>query len=339
MRVGVLSFNVDSQTEIPRKDISGMFVPPLDIYVEMTQEDARNLNAPPLVTPSAGMSLIATKSMNFMASKQNLMLKVFSSVKGTPTITSGTIPLSIRESVEYKVALPFQSLLAKITKGAVWIRVKYNAYSFLFVNLHLPVNVKTVDQNGEKVLKNETLGYRYRAESLQYIIKELQDKIETTTFTVFGGDLNFRINPDGKDQLETLLQSYSYVKEFPFPDESSKTYTCKFLTKDIYKGKEEFESCRLTKIKNSTGQKECHDKERLPSRCDRFLYRSKYTPTVEKQESLVFLDNSDHNAMYLTFTLNDKVFNYKPNIKVLSGGKKTRKGKKVRRLEKTRKRR
>jgi len=211
-------------------------------------------------------------------------------------------------------------------------------------------------------LEDPTLGFEYRKQSLIYIFEKLQFMIRKTTFTTIGGDLNFRMDSSKRNQLTTLLETLPEFKEFPFPEESSKTYTCKFTSKDEYNQKvntmmknvseeekeatkSEFESCRLRKIKDVNKSQLCHDTERIPSRCDRFLYNGRLEPIVEKQDSLVYLPTSDHNAMYVVFSIESPKFNAyeKPlntinlsllNYRMKRGGV-TRK--RIRRLEKTRK--
>ncbi len=334
MRIGVLSLNVDSLKESPGNAIPELDMSSLDYYVEFTQEDGRPITTPPLIgSLPERFTLVGEKSMNFHRSNQNILTKVYTSKKGNPVVTKGTIPLSIRDTSKHKILLLAQRATGEITKGAVWIHLKYNQYSLLFINLHLPVKTNVEKINGVKtrILKDPTLGYEYRKQSLLSIFEKLKPLIDETTFTVVGGDLNFRINPNGEDQLTTLLQSYPYMKEFPFPDESSKTFTCKFKTEEEYKGSENLKSCRLTKIQNVNQPKECMDEDRVPSRCDRFLYHTtNYEPTVEKQESIVYLKNSDHNALFLVFTLADEYMNItSPNTYILRGGKTRRQKRKA----------
>lgn len=370
MRIFALTLNVDKLKESPGIKLPlDTFVytnPSLDssvdsslpdYYVEFTQEDSRDLNAPALVgdTNTFGLPLLAQKSMNFHASPQNIITKIYSSrnsdpasikegkLRDYPTIRDGTIPLAIRDTMKHKVLLAAQRSSGFVTKGAVWIHIQYRTYSLLFVNIHLPVLTSTDKETGK--LKDPTLGYDYRKESLVSILEELAPLVKKTTFTLIGGDLNFRIDPGNKDQLDRALLDISLVKEVPFPNNSSKTYTCKFKTIHESANVAHLESCRLRTINSvkNKGRQECHDEHRLPSRCDRFLY-SGTEPHVEKQESIVYLPESDHNALYTSLVLNDrkynaygsKIINHNLFETASRGGKQTRKQKR-RRLEKTRK--
>jgi hypothetical protein len=361
MRIAVVSLNVDQLKESPGKEISEVLDSNPDYYVEFTQEDSRKPDGPGLQGDvPGGLLLVAENSMNKVKSPQNILTKVYSNRTQNVKVTMGTIPLAIRNATKYKALLAVQTILGKTTKGAVWIHLQYQTYSLLFINLHLPVMTKVSKKTGELV--DPTLGFEYRKQSLMYILEKLQYMIRKTTFTTIGGDLNFRMDASKTNQLTTLLDRLPEFKEFPFPDDSSKTYTCKFTSEEEYNEKvnttmknssneekeqmkSQFEECRLSKIKNVNKRQLCHDEERIPSRCDRFLYNGAIEPTVEKQDSMVYLPTSDHNALYLVFTLDNPRFNAygKPlmlvnksfwNYRSKTGG--TRR-KQHRRLEKTRK--
>lgn len=348
--ISALSLNVDQQAA-PEKDIPELFDPLPDYYVEFTQEDSRPVDNAPLIGSENlhGLQFLANVSLNttylLKSSPQNMMIKIY----GSPSLPSlrfkedgkagepvtGRIPLAIGESRAAKAFKGFQTA-SGFTKGAVWIQLHYEYYSLLFINLHLPVDPL-------KNKNNDYMGYQYRTASFKQILAELQDKIKTSTFTLFGGDLNFRINSQGVDQLEQLLKEREEtnesidlpIQEVPFPNTAKKTYTCKFKTEEDYRKKkmktDDLVKCRLTSIGNKRNTS-CQNEERIPSRCDRFLYNSLEPPRVLLQKTGVYIPNSDHNAVYLMIS---------PRIRKLpiGGGKhkKTRKQKHKRRLEKTRK--
>jgi hypothetical protein len=124
------------------------------------------------------------------------------------------------------------------TKGMVYVKVSFkDSYEkpILFVNMHLPM---------EGSLNN--LGLEYRKSVLSDLLTNLIDsgELQGDTRLFIGGDLNFRMNRNGVNQLNTILVDKSelsnyFVRELPFSN-GEKKLTCKFTTNNA--------NCRTRKM-------------------------------------------------------------------------------------------
>jgi len=298
-----------------------------DIYIEMTQEDSRFVLGS--LTDIPDNSIYNTKhiSLNKIGGiDKNVIMQIYykklfeEHIKNS--FVSGTIEL------EHKEGKKINKFYA--TKGAVYIYIKLPSYNpLLFVNMHLPIDTKD----------RETFGYEHRKNSLLKVINELKEKFQNDDpIIIIGGDLNFRINPnDRNDQLTEFLKSNENpsLSELEFPDQDGKIFTCKFTNNN--------NACRKQieppQIDNDTAtietineikeevQEVCGDKDRFPSRCDRFLtnHSDKIDVKLHKGDYIQSLQ-SDHNAIYVLLEIKKQ----QPQIqKQKYGGKRITKRKKM----------
>ena len=114
----------------------------------------------------------------------------------------------------------------------------------------------------------------------------------------------------GKNQLNALMPEIPFLKELPI-DPSEKKFTCKF--------KQGIDtSCRTEQSPDTSNaglyragiQRRwdgCMEPLRIPSRCDRFLYRlpSNKILTVLYYKVLNLLADSDHNAIWSVVDITD----------------------------------
>lgn len=305
MRVSLVSLNVDGLKTSTFKSYPKAFQNNPDIYVEFTQEDARQPSesvqskVSSLLNVPNEYSFSQVKSLNKSATSQNIISKFFSKEKPLEFI-SGAIPVEIKGSVKGKLAFIGQAIATGYSKGAVYMYVQYPAQSFLFINCHLPINTK----------KNN-YGYDYRLEKFEFLLNNIISKFsqDPNLFTVVGGDLNFRFL-NNQNQLNTALQTSSTLKEFtefPYLSEGDRAYTCKFKYNSA-------KACRLSPKGVEPADTSCRDEEREPSRCDRFLYKGDQIPQISAQYVDVLLDSSDHNAVLLDFSIEAKRTARAPSI-------------------------
>jgi len=262
-----------------------------------------------LVKDSAldGMNLLANVLLNEGATPQNVILRVYvkSSLQDQPTVESGKIALQKGE--KSGLLHLAQGLIGMYSKGTAWAKLTFSRYSILFINMHLPVKT-TTGQNGK--LKNATLGNQYRIKTFNDVLSKLRDKVDENTYVIVGGDLNFRVGPDGKDQLDELLSTGSLpipLEELPFPEGESPSFTCKFKEYSNTR-------CRLTKINRKDidsleeghPEVDCADEDRTLSRCDRFLIHKDRHIKVDHYLTDVLLPKSDHNAIYTSFRIGEQ---------------------------------
>lgn len=304
MLIEALSLNVDGLTRspgLPRQ-------PQGELYVEMTQEDARAPNTPPLTAAAAlaGYKELARVSLNRTTSNQNVLLLIYGK-KAPITVRTGSIPFERKAGVKGKLEKGFQALGSLISyapgysKGATWALLDYGPAggTYMFVNLHLPI--KTSDK--------DTYGLAYRTQVLKEALKQAywaidMEDIKTATVLV-GGDLNFRMTREGVNQFTTLLGQQNLplaLQELEHPPGQGGAFTCKFR-----KGTDR--ACRLRRVAAAPGPDHaavsnamigpggCMDPERTPSRCDRFAIWTAQPYTTLKYDTEVLLDSSDHNAI------------------------------------------
>ena len=309
-------------SKIPRKIdfITKSYDP--DIHVEMTQEDARSSaygkaydNESILDKsqfPALDYQIVGKESLNQMTTKQNAVLRVWSK-RDQPSeiLARGRIQLSSKgkDSLKNKFLTGLQKGLGAtglgfgigITKGAVYLKIKYQDSVYLFINMHLQMN------------KNqEGLGFAIRKKGFLGILKQLEklNLIDDTTSVFIGGDLNFRMDMQGKNQLNTIMPEIPFLKELPI-DPAEKKFTCKF--------KEGTDSACRTEQSPDTSDAGlyragiqrrwdgCMEPLRIPSRCDRFLYRLPSTKMVSipYYKVLNLLAESDHNAIWSVVDVTD----------------------------------
>ncbi len=307
MKVSMVTLNLASQSSPPPISDTTIIDCKPDFVVEMTQEDYRPI-APVSMFDSSLMknySRVAVLGLNKKkATEQNVQIRVFHN-QLSPVQYKGVM-------MGYKILKPkgksnlgyfVQRVAATLrlpkygySKGMVWVKLIFAESSLLFANMHLPMKKKTAN-----------LGLALRERAFALLMTELQQYMDETTTLVIGGDLNFRMDYSGANQLTKLLNTtYKDLKELPFPDPSQRRYTCKF--KPLPEANESCEMKRLTAvptnatIAESTAknlQKECAEKNRIPSRCDRFLYKMApgKSVNVSYQKALPLSPESDHNAL------------------------------------------
>ena len=293
-----------------------------DIHVEMTQEDAR-ISAygkaydnesilDKSQFPALDYQIVGKESLNQMTTKQNAVLRVWSK-RDQPSeiLARGRIQLSSKgkNSLKNKFLTGAQKGLGAtglgfgigITKGAVYLKIKYQDSVYLFINMHLQMN-KNQEGLGLAIRKKGFLGILKQIEKLKLI--------DDTTSVFVGGDLNFRMDMQGKNQLNTIMPEIPFLKELPI-DPSEKKFTCKF--------KEGTDSACRTEQSPDTSDAGlyragiqrrwdgCMEPLRIPSRCDRFLYRLPSTKTViiPYYKVLNLLAESDHNAIWSVVDVTD----------------------------------
>jgi len=322
MKISLFTCNLANSAQAPNLTIEDPIACSPDIYIEMTQEDYRPLNSGSVFSPQvfpANLKLVAIQSLNSGPTTQNVVIRMFSRFQFPYEKGKKAIAAKGKKDWKFQAqkALSFSGIGLGVSKGAVWIKA-YIPKPVLFVCIHLPMK------------KNAPgLGFEIRKNALYNLIGELSPLIDQETTVFIGGDLNFRMDYEGKNQLTDELTKMPYLKELPFLKDEDKIFTCKF--KPIVNKKKSFNPFKLFKtskvlptstenceIRRSTSiginseevkdlQTECGDLHRNPSRCDRFLYRlgANKTLTVNYQQGGPIIGMSDHNAMWACFDLND----------------------------------
>jgi hypothetical protein len=305
----------DSNVKITTVDYKKKYDETPNLHVEMTQEDGRistygkaydnesivkNVSNSALIWRSVGK-----ESLNQMTTKQNAVIRVWEKRdRNHPAeiLARGRIQLSSKgkNTLKNKFLTGMQKGLGAtglglglgITKGAVYLKIKYQNSIFLFINMHLQMNKK-----------EPGLGFETRKKGFFGLLKELQSLklIDDATSVFIGGDLNFRMDMEGKNQLNSIMPEMPFLKELPI---DNKKFTCKFKEGDST-------PCRTESIPDTLNvglykaginrrHKGCMDPLRIPSRCDRFLYRLPSNKTIEipYYEVLNLIPESDHNAIW-----------------------------------------
>lgn len=307
IQISLITLNLASQSEPPRIQDTTIVECKPDYIVEMTQEDYRPLDPISLFDESnmKYYSRVIVIGLNKKKrTEQNIALRIFrrtaSAVEFIGLQTGSQIlkPKGKKNATYFfqKVANTLRLPKYGYSKGMVWAKLTFAESSILFANMHLPMKKKTAN-----------LGLGLREKALGVLLRELQRHMEPRTTLIIGGDLNFRMDYQGVNQLTTLLENkFTMLKELPFPDPSQRRYTCKF--KPLSETNSACEMKRLTAVpSNGTTaeliaknlQTECAVENRIPSRCDRFLYKegNGKTVTVKYQKALPLSAESDHNAL------------------------------------------
>ena len=307
IQISMITLNLASQSEPPLIQDTTIVECKPDYIVEMTQEDYRPLDPISLFDESSMKyySRVIVIGLNKKKrTEQNIALRIFhrnsSSVEHNQLQTGSQIlkPKGKKNAAYFfqKVASTLRLPKYGFSKGMVWAKLSFPESSLLFANMHLPMKKKTAN-----------LGLGLREKALGLLLRELQRHMEPRTTLIIGGDLNFRMDYQGVNQLTTLLTNkFTMLKELPFPDPSQRRYTCKF--KPLSETNSACEMKRLTAVPSNKEtaeqiaknlQTECAVENRIPSRCDRFLYKegNGKTLTVKYQKALPLSAESDHNAL------------------------------------------
>ena len=307
IKISMITLNLASQSEPPFIQDTTIIDCKPDYLVEMTQEDYRPLEPISLFDKSITKDYSRVIMIGLNKKKrteQNLALRIFRrSTSAVEHIGLETGSLILKPKGKKNAAYFFQKVASTLrlpkygySKGMVWAKLSFPESSLLFANMHLPMKKKTAN-----------LGLGLREKALGLLLVELQMNMNPSTTLIIGGDLNFRMDYQGVNQLTTLLTTkFTMLKELPFPDPSQKRYTCKF--KPLSETNSSCEMKRLTAVPSNKEtaeeiaknlQTECAVNNRIPSRCDRFLYKEGIgkTLTVKYQKALPLSAESDHNAL------------------------------------------
>jgi len=169
--------------------------------------------------------------------------------------------------------------------------------------MHLPMDGKNL----------ATLGLKYRQASFLNLLVKLKSNglLEDNPLLFVGGDLNFRMDTSGINQLNTIMKSTNHevkkllygLKELASPGGEPRGITCKFT--EIHNPE-----CRSRKIPKNpsnipkfleTVQANCGVPLRTPSRCDRFLVSKDVAPLTILLNTSKYIHKSDHNAIMCCF--------------------------------------
>jgi hypothetical protein len=295
MRYAVISQNCDGLKTGPVLPFDKILSLDPDVYVEMTQEDARPVDSGSLLDPKLlhDYRVLTTVALNSGASSQNLIMTCWIKSDQNALYVSGSHAVSPSGS---KIALMAQSVAKGYSKGAVYVKLILKQ-PILFINMHLPV--KTGVGMFTRKLKNNTMGLKYRHRVLVELLREVAHLVDRRTTVFVGGDLNFRMDADGTDQLTRILATEGLP--YGLQETVGNYLTCKFTKPN--------RPCRTRRAGRPTAaylanvQKNCGANDRVPSRCDRFLIGSPWSYKIHFQDTEVFLPESDHNGIYTCFDL------------------------------------
>jgi hypothetical protein len=208
LKVAVLSQNAVKSSPGLNLDL---VTPDVDVYVEMTQEDSRKPDEKTIINSELLKGYTPTvQSLTKAQSGKNIVTKLFINDPSITVTESGHVNIGAgdkKSMIGYVKSSVQESGLANFTKGAVYIKIKKGDHSFLFINMHLPIDT------GDK----KTLGNRYRIASLYEIMKTLEGMrmIDNETTVLIGGDLNFRIVETKKFVIDKQKQRVmaNYIEE------------------------------------------------------------------------------------------------------------------------------
>ena len=293
MRYAVISQNCDGLKTGPALPFDKILSMDPDVYVEMTQEDARHVDSGSLLAPELlhDYRVLTTVSLNSGASSQNLIMTCWIKGGQNAFFVTGSHAVSPSGS---NIALMAQRAVKGYSKGAVYLKLMLDK-PILFINMHLPV--KTGVGLFTRKLINNTMGLKYRHRVLLDLLRGLAYLVDRNTTVFVGGDLNFRMDANGTDQLTQILAN----ERLPYglQDLDANYLTCKFTKPN--------RPCRTRRARRPSAaylanvHKNCGANDRVPSRCDRFLIGSPWSYKIHFQNTGVFLPESDHNGIYICF--------------------------------------
>jgi len=304
MRVNIVTFNLANTSDYLWEDSTEVLQYDPDIHVEATQEDYRPLDNTSIFGPAltnGGYGLFKMTSLNDTPNSMNVVLRVYMKYKllniQDTEVETGKKPLPTQDGLKGNLLLEAQKAITGFSKGAIWIKVE-KPMPILFINVHLPILKKK---------GNLGLGFEFRAKKMKEVLNsdEIKNLISDDTTVFMTGDMNFRINPNHRNQLTNLLTQIPSLKELPFINPEDRVITCKFEKGDS----EECDKARQTTPEESiTMNKTCVNKKRIPSRCDRILY--KLSPALSmkvlQHKGANLYNKSDHNALFATVELTEE---------------------------------
>jgi endonuclease/exonuclease/phosphatase family metal-dependent hydrolase len=315
MRFGVISQNLAEAVDTPAFDESSIIDLAPDLYIEMTQEDGRLPCSSSIVRADLLDKYTHLECVSLNGSQkthQNIMINMFVKVGSTiPVLATGSAVIAPKAS---SLRLGLQTMAKALhtgygySKGMVYVKIQAGKRAILFINMHLPVKTKV--EKG--VLKNATLGLEFRRASFLELLNKLEkDGVLNDNPALFvSGDLNFRMDKMGRNQLNDILQNESErfynLKELSQLN-GEKRITCKFTSTN--------KTCRMKKIPVYTKDKHefleevqstCGNSMRTPSRCDRFLVSKNLPLSVRLNTVKYLVKDSDHNAILCCFDLMER---------------------------------
>ena len=172
------------------------------------------------------------------------------------------------------------------TKPSQGFGLIVNGKKIIFVGSHFPVNTS------DKI----TYGLQERVDAIKKVkyevINNISNSLGGVDTIIWAGDMNFRIQTDGTEQLDTLLKGSTELKEY---SEFTKNFqpTCRFKEFDDNIDYKKF-------IKDRK-----YDNKRIPSYCDRIIYKGDFTPTkyysypIDKSSYPKSIAYSDHEPVVL----------------------------------------
>jgi hypothetical protein len=189
------------------------------------------------------------------------------------------------------------------TKSSLGFGITIGNARLIFVCSHLPIDFS------DTYLDN--YGYTERIEAIRTIKTEIINKIAEVigppTSIFWAGDLNFRIQVNGVEQLEKLL-----ANELSDYAEHSKEFlqTSKYI--EFNSRKKGYKT--FVRQRNSTIREHKYNMLRIPSYCDRIIYRGGFTslryyswPPKNKESSATYpisIAYSDHTPVVLEGFIN-----------------------------------
>jgi len=313
MRIGVISQNLSELKISPNLNEPAIISLSPDIYVEMTQEDGRPPSKEPIINKTLlnNYEHLITVSLNGgQQTKQNIQTNIYIKPNSPYEVVAAGKEIIAPKDSQFRLGL--QKIAKALhsgfgySKGMVYVKIKTPKQPLLFINMHLPVKTATV--NG--VLKNASLGLEFRKESFFKLFVKLEQHgiLQDNPAILVSGDLNFRMDRYGKDQLTEIIKEEPNrilnLKEMWQPD-GEKRITCKFTKKNT--------ACRLRKIPQSNVeaflediQENCGNSMRVPSRCDRFLISRNIPISIQLNTTKYLVEDSDHNAILTCYDFLEK---------------------------------
>jgi len=172
-------------------------------------------------------------------------------------------------------------------------------HKLIFVGSHLPMN--------DKDTENGSFGFKERIDAINTIKQDVIDDITKSLggydAIFWAGDLNFRVQTDGIEQLDQLLKgdALSGFREHP----RSFNETCRYLEYDGVSNYDEFITKRITK--------NGYDAKRKPSYCDRIIFKGSFEPIeyltwpTPKDSYPLSIAYSDHEPIILKGVLRESL--------------------------------
>lgn len=209
------------------------------------------------------------------------------------------------------------------TKNYIINRINIDGYNISFISTHLPIDTS------DKI--NLELGYQKRKNILDELLKKF---VNDDNIVILAGDLNFRINENGIEQLTKYIEEQKIYNITEIFDINKFGPTCKInpkfkteqfclthFTQRTFDPKQI--KCELKCSDDKSCQEKCNCKDkcplsiqcydkkykRIPSYCDRVLAIQKsnvYTIKIieDKTQTINSIDKfSDHNAVYVEFNI------------------------------------